>query len=57
VPGVVSDRIEWVLLAYRVPRDPSTARIVIWRKVRRLGAIHVVDGLAALPADARTREH
>jgi hypothetical protein len=47
---------EWVLLCYRVPREPSTPRIAVWRKLRRLGVAQVVDGLVALPADARTRE-
>jgi hypothetical protein len=28
----------------------------VWRKLRRLGAIQPVDGLVALPADARTKE-
>jgi hypothetical protein len=44
------------LLAYRLPREPSTPRIALWRKLRRLGAAQVVDGLAALPLDARNRE-
>lgn len=48
--------MEWVLLAYRMPREPSTPRIAVWRKLRRLGVVQVVDGLVALPADARTRE-
>jgi hypothetical protein len=30
--------------------------VTVWRKLRRLGAAQVVDGLVALPADARTRE-
>jgi hypothetical protein len=47
---------EWVLLAYRVPREPSTPRIAIWRKLKRLGVAQVGDGLVGLPADARTRE-
>jgi hypothetical protein len=46
----------WVLLAYRLPREPSTPRITLWRKLRRLGAGQVQDGLVALPLDARTRE-
>jgi len=45
-----------VLLAYRIPREPSTPRIAVWRKLRRLGVAQVLDGLVALPADARTRE-
>jgi polyhydroxyalkanoate synthesis regulator phasin len=53
---VGSERTAWVLLAYRLPREPSTPRSALWRKLRRLGAAQVLDGLAALPLDARTRE-
>jgi Protein ChrB, N-terminal len=52
----VVERLEWVLLAYRLPREPSGPRVTIWRKLRRLGAVQVLDGLVGLPADARTRE-
>lgn len=45
-----------MLLAYRLPREPSTPRSALWRKLRRLGAAQLLDGLAALPLDARTRE-
>src|SRR5215831_9147575 len=51
-----SGRVSWVLLAYRLPREPSTPRSALWRKLRRLGAGQVLDGLAALPLDARNRE-
>jgi hypothetical protein len=47
---------EWVLLTYRLPREPSTPRSAVWRKLRRLGVAQLSDGLVALPADARTRE-
>jgi uncharacterized protein YdbL (DUF1318 family) len=47
---------QWVLLAYRVPREPSARRIAVWRKLERLGVARLGDGLVALPADARTRE-
>jgi Protein ChrB, N-terminal len=53
---MTSGRIAWVLLAYRLPREPSTPRSTLWRKLRRLGAAQVLDGLAALPFDARNRE-
>ncbi len=52
-PGSV---ISWVLLSYRLPREPSTPRIALWRRLRRLGAVQIGDGLVGLPADARTRE-
>src|SRR5437016_1240753 len=47
---------QWALLSYRIPREPSTPRIAIWRKLKRLGVAQLGDGLVALPADARTRE-
>jgi hypothetical protein len=47
---------EWVLLSYRLPREPSTPRIAVWRKLRRMGVAQISDGLVALPAGARTRE-
>jgi hypothetical protein len=46
----------WVLLCYRVPREPSTPRITVWRKLKRLGVAQLTDGMVTLPADARTRE-
>jgi hypothetical protein len=46
----------WVLLCYRLPRDPSTPRITTWRKLKRLGVAQLADGLVTLPSDARTRE-
>jgi len=49
-------RTRWVLLAYRLPREPSTPRITLWRQLRRLGVAQVADGVVALPLDARTRE-
>jgi hypothetical protein len=45
-----------VLLAYRLPRVPSTPRSAVWRKLKRLGVAWLGDGLVALPADPRTRE-
>lgn len=54
VPG--ADVGRWVLLVYRLPREPSTPRIALWRKLKRLGVVQLTDGLVALPDDARNRE-
>ena len=48
--------MEWLLLAYRMPREPSTPRIAVWRELARLGVAKLGDGLVALPADARSQE-
>ena len=47
--SMIQDRRSWVLLAYRMPREPSTPRIAVWRKLRRLGVAQIVDGLVAVP--------
>lgn len=54
--GAAGGTGEWVLLSYRMPREPSTPRIAVWRKLKRLGVAQISDGLVALPAGARTRE-
>lgn len=50
------ERLRWVLLVYRLPREPSRYRVAVWRKLRDLGALYLQDGVAALPEDAVTRE-
>ena len=47
---------DWVLLSYRIPREPSTPRIAVWRKLRDIGALQIGDGLVALPATVETVE-
>jgi Protein ChrB, N-terminal len=47
---------DWVLLAYRLPREPSAPRLAVWRKLKRLGVAQLLDGLVALPLDGRNRE-
>ena len=50
------ERPRWVLLVYRLPREPSRHRVAVWRKLRDLGALYLQDGVAVLPEDAVTRE-
>lgn len=47
----------WLLCSYRLPREPSRLRLAVWRRLKRVGAVMVHDGLWVLPNDARTREH
>lgn len=54
---VAQPELTWALLSYRMPREPSTPRIAVWRKLKELGVVQVGDGLVALPNDARTKEH
>ncbi len=46
----------WLILIYRLPREPSRPRVAAWRKLKALGALYLQDGVVALPEDAVTRE-
>ncbi len=46
----------WVLLHYKIPREPSAPRVYVWRKLKRLGALLLQDAVWVLPATPHTRE-
>jgi hypothetical protein len=46
----------WLLLSYRIPREPTAGRVYIWRKLKQLGAIAAQDALWVLPKSPRTQE-
>lgn len=46
----------WLLLAYRVPSEPSSNRIGIWRELKRLGAYYPQQAVCILPAGQSLRD-
>jgi len=50
-------RQTWVLLTYKIPREPSAPRVSVWRKLKRMGAILLHDAVWVLPATPQAREH
>src|SRR5688500_3104919 len=47
----------WLVLTYRVPREPTAGRGYGWRKLKKLGAIALQDAAWVLPATPKTQEH
>ncbi len=45
----------WVLLTYKLPSDSSSARVAVWREVRRSGALAVQRSVVAFPDDPSFR--
>jgi hypothetical protein len=41
--------VGWFLLTYRLPTDRSSARVAVWREVRRSGALQLQKSVAAFP--------
>ena len=39
----------WFLLTYRLPTDRSSARVAVWREVRRSGALQLQKSVIAFP--------
>lgn len=35
------DQNEWIAINYTLPREPSRARVSIWRKLKKIGAVSV----------------
>jgi hypothetical protein len=39
----------WLVLAYTLPPEPSRIRVGIWRRLRKLGAVYLDEGIWVLP--------
>ena len=47
----------WILLSYKIPREPAASRVYVWRKLKRLGALSIQDAVWVLPGTPQTAEH
>jgi hypothetical protein len=41
--------VQWFLITYRLPAERSSARVAVWREVRRSGALQLHQSLIAFP--------
>jgi hypothetical protein len=46
----------WLLLIYKIPREPAAGRVFVWRKLKQLGAIPLQDAAWVLPGTPKTQE-
>ena len=46
--------LTWLLLTYKVPSEPATKRIALWRGLKGMGAIYLQNGVCLLP---KTDDH
>jgi hypothetical protein len=42
----------WTLLVYRVPTEPASRRVTVWRQLKRMGALYIQQCVCLLPARA-----
>lgn len=46
--------LTWLLLTYKVPPEPATKRVALWRRLKGMGAIYLQNGVCLLP---KTDDH
>ena len=46
----------WLLFLYKVPHEPSSRRVYVWRKLKSFGAILLHDSAWVLPLTSRSME-
>jgi len=44
----------WLLFLYKVPHEPSSHRVYVWRKLKRYEALLLHDAVWALPVSSRS---
>lgn len=47
----------WLLFLYKVPHEPSSHRVYVWRKLKRSGALLLHDAAWALPTSSHNLAH
>lgn len=46
--------VSWLQISYKVPPEPATRRVALWRRLKGMGAVYLRDGVCLLP---KTDDH
>ena len=49
-------RLKWVFLIYKVPSHPTSKRVYVWRKLKKLDAVSLQDAVFVLPWSEKALE-
>lgn len=41
--------MKWLIVVYKVPAEPSTARVYAWRKLKSMGGLYIQQSVCVLP--------
>lgn len=44
----------WLLMTYKVPAEPASKRVALWRRLKGMGAVYLQNGVCLLP---KTDDH
>jgi len=51
-----SKRLNWRTLIYQIPREPQRNRMAVWRKLKSIGALNVLQSIWILPESSESTE-
>lgn len=46
----------WIVFSYKVPSEPSTIRVRVWRTLKALGVIYIQQSVCVAPDNAEVRK-
>lgn len=46
----------WIIFSYKVPSEPSTLRVRIWRNLKEMGVIYIQQSICVAPDNPDTRK-
>ena len=49
--------MEFLLLIYKIPSEPTRLRAAVWRKVKNIGALYIQNSVCILPANKESERH
>ncbi|TQR46407.1 Chromate resistance protein ChrB [Paenibacillus popilliae] len=41
--------LKWIVLSYKVPAEPSTLRVRVWRNLKSLGVVYIQQSVCVVP--------
>lgn len=50
VGEAIMNEVRWLLLIYKVPSEPTSRRVSLWRRLKGLGAVYPQNGVCLLPS-------
>jgi len=51
------DKVKWLVFGYNLPAEPTRARVSIWRRLKKLGAVNVKQSIWFVPYSVENCEH
>ena len=45
----------FLVLAYRMPAEPTAGRVAVWRNLKKVGAVYLQDSVCVVPDTAALR--